>query len=143
MRTLLIRLVAGAAVLAGAWAAFTQQQNKQAPAPMKLNKIADDLYELEQSGNGNVAIYLTDDGVILVDDKFEQNYDEIMANVKKLTAKPVKYVMNTHQHGDHTGSNAKLMATGVEIFIHKNARANMVKGSSRASRSSPSRTRCR
>ncbi len=128
MRTLLIRLVAGAAVLAGAWAAFTQQQNKQAPAPMKLNKIADDLYELEQSGNGNVAIYLTDDGVILVDDKFEQNYDEIMANVKKLTAKPVKYVMNTHQHGDHTGSNAKLMATGVEIFIHKNARANMVKG---------------
>lgn len=125
-RTLLVRLVAGAAVLAGAWVAFTQ--NKQAPQPFKVNKIADDLYELEQSGNGNVAIYLTDDGVILVDDKFEQNYDEIMANVKKLTEKPVKYVMNTHQHGDHTGSNAKMMANGAQILIHKNARANMVKG---------------
>ncbi len=127
-RAFAVRLIAGAAVLAGAWAAFTQQNNKQAPQPMKLNKIADDLYELEQNGNGNVAIYLTNDGVILVDDKFEQNYDEIMANVKKLSDKPVKYVLNTHQHGDHTGSNAKMIANGVEIFIHKNARANMLKG---------------
>jgi cyclase len=125
-RTLQVRLLAGTAVLAGAWAAYTQ--NKQAPQPMVVNRITDDLYELEQNGNGNVAIYLTDDGVILVDDKFEQNYDEIMANIKKLTAKPVKYVLNTHQHGDHTGSNAKMIAGGVEILIHKNARANMVKG---------------
>jgi glyoxylase-like metal-dependent hydrolase (beta-lactamase superfamily II) len=126
-RALLTRFLAGIAVLAGAWAAFTQQ-NKQAPQPMKVNKITDDLYELEQSGNGNVAIYLTNDGVILVDDKFEQNYDEIMANVKKLSDRPIKYVLNTHQHGDHTGSNAKMIADGVQIIIHKNARANMVKG---------------
>ena len=126
-RVFAVRLLAGFALLAGAWTAYTQQTN-QAPQPMKLNKIADDLYELEQNGNGNVAIYLTNDGVILVDDKFEQNYDEIMANVKKLSDKPVKYVLNTHQHGDHTGSNAKMISNGVEIFIHKNARANMLKG---------------
>ena len=126
-RTVILRLIAGAAVLAGAWAAFTQQ-NKQAPQPMKVNKITDDLYELEQSGNGNVAVYLTNDGVILIDDKFEQSYDEIMANVKKLTDKPIKYVLNTHQHSDHTGGNAKMLANGVQILIHKNARANMLKG---------------
>ncbi len=125
-RTLLVRLLAAFGVLAGAWVAYTQ--NKQAPLPFKVNKIADDLYDLEQAGNGNVAIYLTDDGVILVDDKFEQNYDEIMDNVRKLSSKPVKYVMNTHQHGDHTGSNVKMIANGAQIVIQRNARANMVKG---------------
>ncbi|HEY1757724.1 MAG TPA: hypothetical protein VGG72_20300 [Bryobacteraceae bacterium] len=83
-RALLLRLSAGLFVLAGAWAAYTQ--NKQAPAAIVVNKVADDLYEFEQNGNGNVAVYLTADGVILIDDKFEQSHDEIIADVKKLTS---------------------------------------------------------
>ena len=125
-RTLLVRLLAGMFVLAGAWVAYTQ--NKQAPAPMVVNKVKDDLYELEQNGNGNVAVYLTDDGVILIDDKFEQSHDEIMADVKKLTPKPVKYVLNTHHHQDHTGGNARMQAENVVIVAQRNARANMVNG---------------
>jgi cyclase len=113
-------------VLAGAWVAYTQ--NKQAPAPIVVNKVKDDLYELEQNGNGNVAVYLTDDGVILIDDKFEQSHDEIMADVKKLTPKPVKYVLNTHHHQDHTGGNARMQAENVVIVAQRNARANMVNG---------------
>jgi glyoxylase-like metal-dependent hydrolase (beta-lactamase superfamily II) len=93
----------------------------------ELNKISHDLYELEGDG-GNVAVYLTDEGVIVVDEKFERNYGDIMANIKKLSDKPVKYVLNTHQHGDHTGSNEKMKANRVQVTAHRNALANMVAG---------------
>ncbi len=124
-RTLLVRLSAGIIACLGAWVAYTQNQSP--PQPSKVNKIANDLYELEGDG-GNVAVYLTDEGVIVIDDKFERNYDDIMASIKKLTDKPVKYVLNTHQHGDHTGSNNRMMAAGVVVIAHKNARINMVAG---------------
>jgi len=63
--------------------------------------------------------------VILVDDKFAQDAPEIVAKVKSVTDKPIRYVLNTHQHGDHTGGNAALLAMNAQILIHKNARANM------------------
>src|SRR5712672_515967 len=123
-RTILIRLSALLLTLAGAWTAYTFQgkgaakgkQEKQPPAPLNLIKVADDLFMIEGSG-GNVAIYTTDEGAILVDDKFDQNFDEIMANVKKVTPLPVKYVINTHHHGDHTGSNAKMLPV-TEVIAH-------------------------
>jgi len=122
-KTLLVRTLAIAAVLLGAWVAYTQTQ--QAPAQLTLQKIKDDLYVIIGDG-GNVAVYLTDEGVIVIDDKFERDYTDIMAKIKSLSDKPVKYVLNTHQHGDHTGSNSRMLAADVEIIAHKNARANMV-----------------
>jgi len=122
-KTVLVRVFAAALVLLGAWIAFTQTQ--QAPAQLTLQKVKDDLYVIIGDG-GNVAVYLTDEGVIVIDDKFERDYADIMAKIKSLTDKPVKYVLNTHQHGDHTGSNSKMLAANVEIIAHKNARANMV-----------------
>jgi cyclase len=121
-RTLLVRLAAGMVASLGVWIAYTQ--NPATPAPLKLNKISDSLYEIEGDG-GNVAVYLTDEGVIVIDDKFERDYADIMAKVKSLTGKPIKYVLNTHQHGDHTGGNAKMLEASVEILAQKNARANM------------------
>ena len=125
MRTVSIRISATLLLLAGAWTAYTQQ-GKQAPPPLSLVKVFDDLYVLQNNGAGNVAVYITDEGVILVDDKFENNFDEIMANVKKVTDKPVRYVMSTHHHGDHTGSSAKFLPFA-EIIAHKNNRENLVK----------------
>jgi glyoxylase-like metal-dependent hydrolase (beta-lactamase superfamily II) len=122
-RSVLVRLAAGLVVTFGAWVAYTQAP--PAPAQLNLQKVKDDLYMIEGDG-GNVAVYLTNDGVILVDDKFERDFNDIMAKVKSLTDKPVKYVLNTHQHGDHTGSNEKLLPIA-EIIAHKNARANMEK----------------
>ena len=122
-RTLLLRLAAGLAASLGVWIAYTQ--NPTTPPQLKLNKISDSLYEIEGDG-GNVAVYLTDEGVIVIDDKFERDYGDILAKVKSLTGKPIKYVLNTHQHGDHTGGNAKMLEASVEILAHKNARANMV-----------------
>jgi glyoxylase-like metal-dependent hydrolase (beta-lactamase superfamily II) len=126
--TLALRLAFGALLLGAVWTAFTQQGNGlQPPPPLALVKVADDLFSIEGSG-GNVAVYVTDEGAIVVDDKFERNHDEIVANIKKVTDKPVRYLLNTHHHGDHSGGNAKMLGLGVEILLHKNARANMVKG---------------
>ena len=115
--------VAGIA-LAGLWLAWTQQP---APAQLTLEKITENLYVISNSG-GNVAVMPTSEGVILVDDKFVQDSPQILAKVKSITDKPIRYVLNTHQHGDHTGGNAPLLAANAEILIHKQARANMVAG---------------
>ena len=122
-KTLMVRLAAGVLVSLGAFVAYTQ--SPQAPAQLNLQKIKDDLYMIEGDG-GNVAIYTTNEGVILIDDKFERDFADIMAKVKSVSDKPLKYVINTHQHGDHTGSNEKLLPIA-EIIAHKNARANMEK----------------
>jgi cyclase len=123
-RTLLLRLSAGLLLLFGSWIAYTQNQNKQ--PSNKLNKITDDLYEIEGDG-GNVAFYVTNEGVILVDDKFEYDYNDIVDKVKSVTNLPIKYVLNTHHHGDHTGSNAKFPPS-TEFIAHVNARKNMIDG---------------
>jgi glyoxylase-like metal-dependent hydrolase (beta-lactamase superfamily II) len=122
-RAFFIRTTAAALAMAGAWVAFTQAP----PSPLTLNKVKDDLYVIQDNGSGNVAIYITNEGTILVDDKFERNYDGIMEKVKSVTDKPVKYVMSTHHHGDHTGSSAKFLETA-EIIAHKNNRINMING---------------
>lgn len=114
-RELMISAIAGATLLTKAGA----EEPK-----LTLNQVKNDLYEIEGDG-GNVAVYLTDDGVILVDDKFERDYEGIMAHVKSLTAKPVKYVLSTHYHADHSGGNTKFLPTA-EVISTANARAAIV-----------------
>ena len=74
-----------------------------------LIKITDDLHVLEGSG-GNVALLTTSEGTIIVDDKFAPNVPQIYEAAKKLSDKPIRYLFNTHHHGDHTGGNAGMMA---------------------------------
>jgi len=120
-KTAAVRSLAGLFLLAGFWIAQTQQPPAQ---PLQLEKVKDDLYNISGSG-GNVAAYLTDEGVILVDEKFPRNTTEILAKVKSVSDKPVRYAFNTHHHGDHTGGNANLLPN-VEILGHRNNRANIV-----------------
>ena len=75
---------------------------------------------------GNVAVRVTNDGVILVDNKFPHSFAMITSEVRKVTALPIRYVLDTHHHGDHAGSNADFMAVA-EVISHRNARANMVR----------------
>jgi glyoxylase-like metal-dependent hydrolase (beta-lactamase superfamily II) len=118
------RLPLAALALAGLWLAWSQAQQ---PAQLELQKVTENLYVIIGSG-GNVAFMPTSEGVVVVDDKFAQDAPQIMAKIKSVTDKPVRYVLNTHQHGDHTGGNDAMLAANAEILMHKNARANMVKG---------------
>ena len=122
-RTLVARVAAGGLLLLGCWLAYTQNQGGQ-PPPLTLNKVKEDLYNIEGDG-GNVAVYVTGEGVILVDDKFEQDHENIMAKVKSVTDQPVKYVLSTHHHADHSGGNARFLPTA-EIISTANARTNIV-----------------
>ncbi len=121
-RTLLVRLGGAALLLAGVFTAYTYQ----APAELTMTEVADDLYMIEGDG-GNVGVYVTEEGVIVIDDKYERDFDNLMANIRKVTNQPVKYVLDTHHHGDHTGGNAQFLKTA-EVLAHKNARENMVRG---------------
>ena len=75
---------------------------------------------------GNVAVRVTNDGVILVDNKFPHSFGMITSEVRKVTSLPIRYVLDTHHHGDHAGSNADFMAFA-EVISHRNARRNMVR----------------
>src|ERR1700680_3636379 len=118
-RTFLLRVSAGIVFLLGAWMAYTQNQGNQ-PPQLKVNKVKDDLYEIEGDG-GNVAVYVTNEGVILVDDKFERDHEQIVDRVKSVTNQPVKYVISTHYHADHSGGNGKFLPTA-EIISTANSR---------------------
>jgi cyclase len=121
-RRILVRFSAGALFLLLAWMAWTQNQTQ--PPQLKVNKVHDDLYEIEGDG-GNVAVLVTNEGVILVDDKFERDHDAIVAGIKSVTAQPVKYVFSTHYHEDHSGGNAKFLPTS-EIISTRNSRTNIL-----------------
>ena len=99
-------------------------------ARLQIREMMDGLYILPgfdggQSG-GNVAVRVTDNGVIIVDDKFPYSFDFITEQVRRVTNQPIKYVLNTHHHDDHSGSNADFMPSA-EVIAHKNARANIVR----------------
>ncbi|HAD74628.1 MAG TPA: hypothetical protein DCG16_02515 [Gemmatimonadetes bacterium] len=105
---------------------FTPEQE----ARLQIRGVKDGLYVIPgfdggQSG-GNVAVRVTDDGVIIVDNKFPYSFDFINEQVRKITDQPIKYVLNTHHHDDHSGSNADFLPTA-EVIAHKNARANVVR----------------
>ena len=125
----IIRLAAAAAlVLGGAWMAYTQGRG---PAASKLDtvKIKDDLFVIHnEAAPGNVTVLVTNDGVLLVDDKFAVDHAGIMEQLKKITDKPIKYVINTHHHGDHTGGNAQMLQMDALIVASQQARENMVDG---------------
>jgi glyoxylase-like metal-dependent hydrolase (beta-lactamase superfamily II) len=74
---------------------------------------------------GNVAVLLGPDGVLLVDDQYADSTPEIRAAITKLGGGPVRFVLNTHWHGDHTGGNESWAGTGAVIVAHDNVRARM------------------
>jgi len=128
MRTSTILRLPVALLLCGAlWVAYTQFG--QTPAKLNLVKVKDDLYVIHNDiVPGNTTALITNEGVLLVDDKFDVDHAGIMEQLKKVTDKPIKYVVNTHHHPDHTGGNAKMQAMNAVIVASEEARENMVEG---------------
>ena len=114
-----------AAILATGAAFLTGSPEQQGPG-LTIQPVRDSLYNIVGSG-GNVAALVTGEGVILVDDKFEQNYDAIVASVRSVTGQPVRYVINTHYHEDHSGGNTRFLDVA-EVISTRNARTNILEG---------------
>jgi cyclase len=100
----------------------------------KIEKVKDNLYIITGSSpanrdafsGGNTAVFITDTGVVLVDTKLAGWGQVILDKVKTVTSKPVTTIINTHTHGDHTGSNSFFGPT-VDIVAHENTKTNMAK----------------
>jgi len=84
-------------------------------------QVSDNIYMLQGAG-GNIGICVGDDGVFMIDDQFAPLNGKIMTAVSKLSDKPVKFLLNTHWHGDHTGGNEPLGKSGAVIVAHDNVR---------------------
>ena len=120
--TKLLRAALLGAVLGCVTASGAQAQD----APLTIEPVKDGLYVIFGSG-GNVGVRVTSEGVILVDDKYPQNFEEIQRLVRRVSALPVRYVINTHNHGDHAGGNVGYIGIS-EVIAHQNARDNMIRG---------------
>jgi glyoxylase-like metal-dependent hydrolase (beta-lactamase superfamily II) len=95
------------------------------PPVQKIEKVKDNLYMIQGQG-GNTAVFVAENGVVLVDTKLANNGQAILDQVKSVTDKPITTIINTHTHGDHTGSN-QFFPASVEIITQENTAANMKK----------------
>ncbi len=96
---------------------------------IKVTKVSGNIYMLEGEG-GNIAASVGEDGIVIVDDQFAPLADKIQAalNSLKITDKPVRFVINTHYHGDHTGGNEPFANSGSTVIAQDNVRKRMETG---------------
>jgi len=141
------RLALTIAIIAAlAFAGVMSARQPKPAAPMQIEKIKDNLYVIRGPFNrcapngcggsygddgllheaGDVAVRVTSEGLILVDDKYEENVADVVDKVKSVSALPVKYLLNTHHHTDHAGGDATFINT-TEIIAHRNVRENFLR----------------
>jgi glyoxylase-like metal-dependent hydrolase (beta-lactamase superfamily II) len=106
------------------------QQPTGDPFSTEIRKVKDGLYVIPGYDGavtgGNVAVRVTSEGTIIVDDRLPPSSAEIAGKVKSVTSQPIKYVLSTHGHGDHTGGHPEFIQVA-EIIAHRNNRANMIR----------------
>ena len=106
-----------------AWA----QEQDFSKVQIKVSKLASNLYFLDAGESGNVAVLVGGDGVVIVDDMDAPLIGKLQDALKTVTDKPVKYVINTHYHGDHTGGNAGFQPQAA-VIAHDNVRVRLEQG---------------
>jgi cyclase len=120
----------GAAVAVLFAAAAVAQQPDGEPFTTEIRQLKEGLYVIPGYDGavtgGNVAVRVTNAGVIIVDDRLANSPDEIKAKVRSVTTQPIKYVLSSHHHGDHTGGHPGFIDSA-EILAHASNRTNMVR----------------
>jgi|SRR3974390_2543884 len=102
------------------------QDEDYSKVQIKVVKVAGNVYMLEGAG-GNIGASVGDDGIVIVDDQYAPLADKIQAALKGITDKPVRFIINTHYHGDHTGGNAYFQKQA-PIIAHDNVRKRLESG---------------
>jgi cyclase len=100
------------------------QQTDWDAVEFRVSHIAGSIYMLEGQG-GNIGISIGDDGVIMIDDQFAPLTDRIVAAIADVTDEEIRFLINTHLHGDHVGGNENLGNRGVLIFANDRVRMRM------------------
>ena len=101
-----------------------QQRPPRFEMEIKTTRLTQIIYVLEGAG-GNVAAFVWDGGVLLVDDKLDRISPLVKAAVAAITPKPIRFVVNSHWHPDHSGGNQALASDGSVIVAHENVRKRM------------------
>jgi len=120
-----IALAAAILLTCGLAAAQDQDFSK---VEIQLTRVAGNIYMLQGAG-GNIGASVGEDGIVVVDDQYAPLAEKIRAALKGITDKPVRFVINTHYHEDHTGGNA-LFQKDAPIIAHDNVRKRLEEGSS-------------
>ncbi len=133
MNKLRLAIVAGILALSAPLSA--QQPPAASPPPdfskveIKSTDLGDGLYMLEGQG-GNITVAVAKDGIIMVDGEFAPLHDKIKTAIAALSNQPIKYLINTHFHGDHTGGNEPFAKEGVTIIAEVNVKNRLAAGTS-------------
>src|SRR5271157_4093287 len=113
-------------VILGLSAAVALAQQDFSAVQIKVTKVAGTVYMLEGAG-GNIGVSVGEDGIVMVDDQFAPLAPKIREALKGITDKPIKFVLNTHFHGDHTGGNAQF-SSEAPIIAQENVRKRLKEG---------------
>jgi glyoxylase-like metal-dependent hydrolase (beta-lactamase superfamily II) len=116
-------------LVVGALPAISQPRIDFATAQLQPHKIADDFYTIEGPG-GTMCVLVTPDGLLVVDSEYIQLADKTVAAVKQISDKPVRFLVNTHVHVDHTGGNDAFGKLGAVIFARDQLRQRLMHPSS-------------
>jgi cyclase len=108
-------------------AAFAQGQQDFSQVQIKTHNVSGNFNYLEGQG-GNVGVLVGDDGLLMIDDQFAPLSEKLVAALKALSNKPVRLLINTHVHGDHTGGNENFGKMGIDIVAHDNVRVRLAQG---------------
>ena len=133
MNRLRIAVAATAMALSGAAWAQTPPAASPPPPPdfskveIKTTDLGDHVYMLEGQG-GNITVAVAKDGIIMVDGEYAPLHDKIKAAIATVSNQPIKYLVNTHFHGDHTGGNEPFAKDGVTIVSEVNVKNRLAAG---------------
>src|ERR1700740_2077462 len=129
----IIRTAATFTALAAAFLCTLAAAQEKTPdwskVQIKVTKVSGNIYMLEGQG-GNIAASVGEDGIVIVDDEFAPLAEKIQATLKGLgiTDKSVRFVINTHYHGDHSGGNAPFANSGSTVIAQDNVRKRLISG---------------
>src|ERR1700746_115418 len=123
MKRITLAALAGAAVLF-AGTALEQQNVDFSKVEIKTTDLGNKTYLLQGQG-GNITVAVGTDGIIMVDSEFAPLHDKIKAAIEKISPLPIKYLIDTHYHGDHTGGNAAFHKDGATIVAQDNIRLRL------------------